>query len=484
MPEVCFGFEVHQPYRLNRTFAPDRRVRKEDLEKLYFDTMKRAVLDRICEKCYRPATEILLEKLDAGFGCAFSFSGTLIEQLERWNPDILALFGHVARHRNTEVLGQTYYHSIAGCFHTKAEFEEQVRMHADLMHDIFGLRPTVFENTEFTFNNQIAATVRDLDYRGIFTEGVDRILGWKSPDYLYQCGDLPVLLRNIRLSDDIAFRFAKTDWDKYPLRADTYAGWLAASPGEIINIFLDYETFDEHFWKESGILNFLHFLPEEMEARNVRTILPSQVLERFPVRDTIDVPETISWADVEKDASAWMGNERQLTAFSAIQKAKTFAIDKNMWRYLQTSDHFYYMASKYGTSGEVHTYFSHHPPDEAFRTYMKILADFEARSIRFMKNRRSAKALRTLPFEEAFHFTGPGGYIGYTAFNLDQFSDLLSVVPGDSIAFHQERGDFANWAQDVLGDEQLARSFGTTPDRNSLLAIVQEHREQLWSHVT
>ena len=197
--------------------------------------------------------------------------------------------------------------------------------------------------------------------------------------------------------------------------------------GDLTSIFIDYETFGEHFWKETGILNFLSYLPPELEKRGVRTTLPTEALDNYPPVGTIDVRDTISWADIEKDASAWMGNERQHTAYSAIQKAAAFAKDKAIWRYLQTSDHFYYMASKFGTCGEVHNYFSHHEAEDAFRTYMAILADFENRNIRFMKNKQSAKTLRTLTPEEAFHFSSPSGYVGYAAYSLDA---VLRPAPG------------------------------------------------------
>ncbi len=432
----------------------------------------------------RAGHRIILEKLDEGFHCAFSFSGTLIEQLEKWQPDVLSLFEQVARHRNSEILGQTYYHSIAGCFGDKSEFIEQAKMHTDLMYDLFRIRPTVFENTEFTFNNQIATCAKEMGYVGIFTEGVDRILDWRSPHHIYTCEDMPVLLRDIQLSDDIAFRFGNQSWDKYPLTADTYAGWIAGTAGDFVNIFLDYETFGEHFWKETGIFNFLSYLPSELEKQGVRTILPTEALETHLPVGTVDVHDTISWADIEKDASAWMGNERQHTAYSAIQKAAAFAKDKTIWRYLQTSDHFYYMASKYGTCGEVHNYFSHHEADDAFRTYMAILADFENRNIRFMKNKRSAKTLRTVPPEEAFHFASPYGYVGYAAYSLDQLCDLLRVVPGDSIAYHQERGDIAHWIEHTLKDEKLATDVMGRTDRQELITLLNERRELLWSRLT
>ena len=483
MPKICIGFEVHQPYRLNRQFSSVPKMKKKDLFDHYFDGLNKEILLRIAEKCYNPATRIILEKLDEGFACSFSLSGTLIEQLAAWSPETLALFEQVAQHRNTELIGQTYYHSIASCFSDKSEFREQVKMHSDLMFEQFLVRPTIFENTEFTFNNEVAATIKDMDFAGIFTEGVDRVLGWRSPNYLYRCQDIPVLLRNTTLSDDIAFRFANHTWEKYPLTADTYADWIASSAGDIVNIFLDYETFGEHFWKETGIFEFLRSLPGELSQRGVEPVLPSRVVSMSKPVGEIDVHETISWADIEKDTSAWMGNERQRTAFHAIQAAKPYAADKHIWRYLQTSDHFYYMASKYGSCGEVHTYFSHHEAEDAFKTYMRVVADYELRNIRVTKNRKSAKTLRTLPPELAFHFAGPTGFIGYSSYNLDQFEEQLYIVPKDSIIYHQEREDFSRWINDVLEDPRLAESIRGMTERHELTGLVKERREQLWSHL-
>ena len=483
MPALSIGFEVHQPYRLNRHFAQDPKVKKKDLVNLYFDEVNRELLLRIAEKCYIPATTMILDMMDEGFSCAFSFSGTLLEQLEKWSPDALALFGQVATHRNAEILAQTYYHSIASCFHDKTEFADQVRMHATLMHELFHAEPTVFENTEFTFNNEIASHIRDMGFAGIFTEGVDRILGWRSPDYLYTCRDIPVLLRNTRLSDDIAFRFANRSWDMYPLTADTYARWVAQSPGDVVNVFLDYETFGEHLWPETGIFEFLRHLPGELARQGVPTVLPSKVLAEYSPVGTINVFETISWADIEKDTSAWMGNDRQRTAFQAIETARTFAKDKQVWRYLQTSDLFYYMASKYGSCGEVHSYFCYLEGEDAFKTYMRILADYEERNIRFMKNRKAARTLRSLSPETAFHFNSPSGFIGYTAYSLDQFCELLPVVAKDSIQHHLERGDFTRWIADVLDDAMLAERIKDCTERQDLTNLVCEWREHLWSHL-
>jgi len=483
MCKICLGFEVHQPYRLNRHFAPEKKLKKKDLFDQYFDTLNREVLLRVADKCYNPATRIILEKLDEGFSCSFSISGILIEQMEKWSPDTLALFSQVAQHRNCEIIGQTYYHSIASCFADKSEFCEQVRLHSDLMYDRFRVRPTIFENTEFTFNSQIAETIKEMDFAGIYTEGVDRILGGRSPNHIYACRGIPVLLRNVTLSDDIAFRFANRSWERYPLTADTYADWVAGSAGDVINVFLDYETFGEHFWKETGIFDFLRALPGELEKRGVKSVLPSDVVAAHPPAGNIEVHDSISWADLEKDTSAWMGNDRQKTAFFAVQNARPYAVDKPLWRYLQTSDHFYYMASKYGTCGEVHAYFSHHDADDAFKTYMRVLAHMEERNIRVMKNRRSARTLRVLAPEDAFHFAGPAGFIGHTAYSLDQFEELLHVVPKDSIQYHVGRGDFVNWITTVLEDQKLAEAIGGLTERHDLAKAVKERRELLWSHI-
>src|SRR5512136_1552779 len=483
MPALSIGFEVHQPYRLNRNFTPDPKVKKRHVQNLYFDEINRDLLLRITEKCYIPATTMILDMLDEGFSCAFSFSGIIVEQLEKWSPDTLALFEQVARHRNAEILAQTYYHSIASCFHDKTEFVEQVKLHTTCMHELFHAEPTVFENTEFTFNNDIAGCVRDMGFCGIFTEGVDRILDGRSPNYLYTCREIPVFLRNTPLSDDIAFRFTNRLWDKYPLQADTYARWVGESQGDVVNVFLAFESFGEHMEPETGIFEFLRHLPGALSEQDVPVVLPSKVLADYSTVGTIDVPETISWADIEKDTSAWLGNERQRTAFHALESARVFAHDKHIWRYLQTSDHFYSMASKYGSCGEVHSSFCYPSGEEAFRTYMRILSDYEERALRYTKNRRAARTLRTLSPATAFWFNSPSGFIGHTAYNFDQFCELVSLVPGDSFQYHLERGDFTRWIEDTLGDAELAERAGDCTGRQEFSNLVCERREQLWSRL-
>lgn len=479
MVKLCMGFEVHQPYRLDPGFMPggSKGMSPKDA---YFSVKNKEILDRVCHKCYLPATRIVLDLLDEGFRCSFSISGTLVEQLERWNPDTLALFSEVARHRNSEMVCQTYYHSVAGLFDDLTEFENQVKLHRALMQEIFGVRPEVMENTEFMFNNSIAEAAKKLGFKAIYTEGVDRVLRWRSPNYVYACNGIKVLLRNFPLSDDIAFRFTNRAWSEWPLTADKYATWIASSPGDYVNVFIDYETFGEHQWTETGILEFLKWLPGECKARNVEFAKPSEIAS-LDAMEELNVDETISWADVEKDATAWLGNQMQYVAFKEIQRAKMFAKEPDIWRYLQTSDHFYYMASKFGSCGEVHSYFS---PEactntEAFDNYMRVLSDYEHRESRKLKTRQTAAELCALPPEQAFRFCNPVAYTGFSAYGLDDFADLLNYVPGDSLNYHLQRNDFQMWIESVLKDKKLAEEVSRCQNRIELLEVVEQRRKEL-----
>ena len=322
MVRLCMGFEVHQPYRLNPAFEPGRVKRGRKPEEAYFSDSNKEILLRVCDKCYLPATQLMLELLDEGFKCAYSLSGTLVEQLERWSPDVLDLFRQVARHRNAEMLSQTYYHSIASLFDDGlAEFQEQVQLHRRLMKDVFGVETQVLENTEFIFNNAIAASAARMGFKAAYTEGVDRILGWRSPNYVYSCRDMKVLMRNFPLSDDVAFRFPNRGWPEWPLTADKYASWIAASQGDFVNVFVDYETFGEHQWVDTGIMEFLRWLPRECTDRDVAFATPSEIAELEP-KEELRFDETVSWADVEKDVSAWLGNTIQHTALKRYSMPK------------------------------------------------------------------------------------------------------------------------------------------------------------------
>lgn len=394
--DVCLGFELHQPYRLDRRFSKDQAegVQPEKLFEVYFDNeWNRKILRRVVDKCYLPANEILLKNIDrfededSKFKVAMSISGILIEQLNKYYPEALDSFRRLSKRKSVELLGQTYYHSLASLYSIdREEFVDQVRMHKDCMDNIFARTPKIFENTEFIYNNSIAKTVEGLGYEGIFTEGAERVLGWRAPNYVYKSvgSDIRIFTRNYRLSDDVGFRFSDRRWREWPLTAGKYAAWLSEVRGQCINLFMDYETFGEHHWPESGIHEFLRWLPSEVLARdNLRFVNPSELLEHDPV-DVFNVGDydTVSWAGEERDTSPWLGNELQRICYRSLKNLEwpvKKSGDRNLlriWRLLQISDHLYYMALKGGAAGEVHSYFSQQTAKEAFRAYSRIVSDF------------------------------------------------------------------------------------------------------------
>jgi len=399
MPSVCFCFELHQPKRLKKGFSLFNSIKKtSDLERFYFDSeLDRKILHRVAQKCYYPATEILINAIEEHkkkFRFSMSLTGVFLEQCERYEKDFVELLRELNGTGCVEFLAETYYHSLASIYPDYGEFEEQVEMHEEAIKSIIGARPRTFRNTELIYNNSIAKKVWEMGYETILTEGVDRVLDWRSPNYVYRAktADIKVLMRNYRLSDDIAFRFSSRNWEEYPLFADKYAYWLEKTEGDVINIFIDYETFGEHHWKESGIHEFLRYLPSEiLKKNNLETVTVSEATERYEARDVIDVfeiGETISWADTERDLSAWLGNFMQKSAFEEIKSVETAVKtvgDKeivDIWRNLQTSDNFYYMSTKGLGPGEVHSYFSHFStPYQAYVTFMNVLSDLKARII-------------------------------------------------------------------------------------------------------
>ena len=399
-----FVFEVHQPHRLRKNLHWEnklfKRAKKEELFDYYFDNdVDREIFDRAARKCYFPSNQIILETIDAHRGenrpvkFSFSISGVFLEQCEMFNPDLLESFKQLAATGSVEFLNQTYYHSIASLYPEKDEFIEQVHMHQDIVRSLLGYEAKVFENTELLYNNAIAKTVDELGYRGIYTEGVEKILGDKSPNYLYTSKgtkNIRVFLRNYKLTDDIGFRFSARWWSEWPLTADKYARWLAQTTGDCINIFPDYETFGEHHWPETGIHDFLRHLPEEiLKWGNLRMATPTEVVNSYKPRGVLDVPEshgTVSWADIERDSSGWLGNTMQWAYYTSLQRVKPLVHEAQemewlkLWRNFQTSDHLYYMFTKGGGPGEVHSYFSpFESPLNAYVAAQTSIEDFEAR---------------------------------------------------------------------------------------------------------
>lgn len=380
MTSICFYFQVHQPLRLNKFNIFDSNISYFD------DNRNRQYFERVAKKCYLPTNNILLDlvkKNDGKFKIAFSLTGVFLEQCQKFYPEVIDSFKDLAKTGNVEFLNETYYHSLAALFSIK-EFKEQIQLHRKTIYDLFKQKTDVFRNTEAMYSNDIAKIVEGLGYKGIITEGHESILGWRSPNYLYNpkgCDNLVALLRNYKLSDDIGFRFSAKWWEEHPLTADKYAAWLSNCEGQCINLFIDYETFGEHQWEDTGIFNFLKYLPEEvLKYRNLDFKTPSEVVKANKPVGTIDVPYVLSWADIQRDTSAWLENDMQKLAFEQMAKLEKHIMNNpnllHTWRLLQTSDHFYYMCTKWFADGDVHKYFNpYQSPYDAFINYMNILQD-------------------------------------------------------------------------------------------------------------
>lgn len=415
MTYLCLMLEIHQPMRLNRSFPYERPKRIADgnsvLDRYFDERLNREVFLKVSKKCYHPTFSALLDLINSTtntvspFKVALGLSGPFLEQAAKYEPPLLDHLRKLVASGRTEVLGGTYYHSLASIFPSDlTEFAEQVKEHREYVRRLFGIEPKVFENTEFIYNNTIAKVVDSLGFKGMLTEGVEAVLGWRAPTYVYACmgvEGLKLILRHYRLTDDVGFRFSQRGWDQYPLTADKYASWLAATPGDVILIGLDVETFGEHHWQETGIFDFLRHLPLEIaRRRHLEWALPSEVIDNVPSSGVILVPEmrTISWADVEKDVTAWIENPMQRISFDRVAGIRSYVREigdagiTRIWRLLQQSDHFYYMSTKSGGPGEVHTYFSPYTSaSEAFAVYDSVFADFEGRVATIVQRIRKSK---------------------------------------------------------------------------------------------
>jgi alpha-amylase len=389
MASVCFYFQLHQPNRLRRYSVFDTDAR-------YFDEARNAEICRkIASKCYLPANRLLLDlidRYDGQFRVAFSMSGVILDQLEAYAPEVVDSFGRLNDTGCVELLAETYYHSLAFLY-SRDEFAEQVLLHRRRMRERFGVEPKVFRNTELIYSNELAHFVSQLGFKTILAEGADHVLAGRSPNVVYRppdCPDTSLLLKNYRLSDDIAFRFSNQDWAEWPLSAEKFARWvdrINRDDGYTVNLFMDYETLGEHQWAETGIFEFFEQLPEQVLAsgnNDFRT--PSQIAAAHPPADRLDVPHMISWADTERDLSAWLGNAMQANALHELYRAEAeIKAQKNPalltdWRKLQSSDHFYYMCTKYFADGDVHKYFNpYESPYDSYINFMNVLNNLRAR---------------------------------------------------------------------------------------------------------
>ncbi len=389
MIPVCLYFQVHQPHRLRRYNYFD--VGRE--HRYFDDDANREILAKVSERCYRPATAMLERLLEAHprFAVAFSLSGCLLEQLAAWAPDTLEGFRRLAAHGGgrVEILAETSHHSLAWLASVD-EFAAQVELHRQAIAEIFGQEPTVFRNTELIYSDALAAFLEERGYRGVLADGVEPLTGPRSARRVYRAATprgLPLLLRDYRLSDDIAFRFSNREWSEWPLTPEKYDRWVSRLEGDVLSLFMDFETFGEHQWKETGIFEFFEAWAGRHLAHDGAAFLtPSEAIARLPAADRLSAPRTLSWADEERDVSAWQGNDLQrdalkrLFALEGRVKASASADLRSDFRRLTTSDHFYYMATKAAEDGKVHAYFSpHESPYEAYIAFMHVLSDLERR---------------------------------------------------------------------------------------------------------
>ncbi len=394
MLTVCPYFHVHQPHRVKRY-----RVFDIGRDPHYFnakddtDLNNEKVLYKVAEKSYLPTTAALGELLarHPEFRFAFSFSGTVLDQFEAYAPHVLRAFQELVKSGRVEILADTYYHSLA-FFYSRAEFERQVALHEKRVKELFGVTPRVFRNTELSYTNDLAKWCDEKGYLGIMAEGWDPVLGWRSPNYVYRpvgTKNIKLLLKNYKLSDDIAFRFGNRSWESWPLTAETYARWVHAHHGDghTINLFMDFETFGEHQWEDTGIFNFLRALPERLLAHGDTSFkTPTETVLAYDAVGEIDVPHILTWADTDRDLTAWVGNDIQRDAIASTYGMEEDVLKTNdpvlieNWRKLTTSDHCYYMCTKWFNDGDVHAYFSpYESPYDAYIAFMNALSDLQLR---------------------------------------------------------------------------------------------------------
>ncbi len=392
---IILYLHAHQPYRLRHYTVFDISSTSDYFNADGHDNYdSKRILQKVADKSYLPTNRKLIQLLHKHpeFCLNLSITGTLLEQLEQWSPETLDSFKELIATGRVEIAAETYHHSLA-FFHSISEFEAQVQMHREKVQQLFGVTPKVLRNTELAYNNELALWAENAGYKGILAEGWDSALGWRSPNFMYRpsgTNSISLLLKNYKLSDDIAFRFGERTWSEWPLTADKFTHWLdQTNPADMFNLFMDYETFGEHQWEDKGIFDFLEHLPAIWLKNPNNTFMTfSQAIEAYPPVDSIDMPNTVTWADTERDLSAWVGNPMQRQAISALYSLGEQIIQSDDWQLIedwrraQASDHFYYMCTKWFSDGDVHAYFSpYDSPYEAMINFMNVYHDLRSRLI-------------------------------------------------------------------------------------------------------
>lgn len=394
MRAICLYLHIHQPIRYreysifdvgnNSNYFNDDYNSRQNNERIF---------KKVAKKSYYPMLRLLLKNMEIypDFKVSFSVTGTWLEQAEKWEPELIDIIRTMVNRGQAEIVGETYYHSLA-FFYNLDEFNDQVKLHEQAIERFFGVKPKVFRNTEFSYNDALAHWADEKGYRAILAEGWDKILEWRSPNHVYKpagCQNLKLLLKNYRLSDDIAFRFSNRGWNEWPLTVPKYQNWLNESclNGNLVNLFMDFETFGEHQWQDTGIFDFFDtFVKSWLSEYENKFVTVSEAAELEEPQGEISMPETVTWADTERDLSAWLSNSMQESAEKQIYDLRERILNTENseliadWRRMTTSDHPYAMCTKYWNDGDVHAYFSAYAsPYEAFMYFMNVLRDLEYR---------------------------------------------------------------------------------------------------------
>lgn len=395
MRSVVLYLHMHQPWRLKHynIFSVDHDHDYWTEKDWYAGTNNERIFKKVADKSYRPMLALLEKciKKYPGFKFSLSITGTFLDQAEKWAPDVIETLQKLTKTGRVEIVAETYYHSLA-FFYDREEFETQVKQHQERIHKLFGVKSQVYRNTELSYNNDLAKWAEEFGFKGILAEGWDKILEWRSPNFVYRpsgCKKLKLLMKNYRLSDDIAFRFSDKHWKEWPLTVNKYMKWVETDTlrGPLINLFMDFETFGENIWEDTGIFKFFEsFVNEWSKDRDNNFMTVSEACDSAEPTAEISMPWTVTWADTERDLSAWLGNSMQHEAMKALYELKPEVLstgDRKLiedWRRLQTSDHPYYMCTKYFNDGDVHAYFSpYDSPYDAFLYFMNSLRDIRGR---------------------------------------------------------------------------------------------------------
>lgn len=394
MRAICLYLHIHQPIRYREYSIFDVSNNSNYFNSDYDARQSnQRIFDKVAKKSYRPMLDLLEAKMNEypNFKVSFSITGTWLIQAEKWAPDLIEKIKQMVKRGQAEIVDETFYHSLA-FFFNREEFEDQVRLHTEKIEEVFGVKPQVFRNTELSYNDELAKWAEKKGYKGILAEGWDKVLGWRSPNFVYRpagCEKIKLLLKNYRLSDDIAFRFSNRNWSEWPLTVKKYQNWIDNDclRGNLINLFMDFETFGEHQWADTGIFNFINeFISSWLSEYDNKFVTISEACDLMEPVDEVSMPKTITWADTERDLSAWLSNSLQNSASDAIYELRERVLNTgdskliSDWRLLTTSDHPYSMCTKYWNDGDVHAYFSAYAsPYESFMYFMNILHDLEYR---------------------------------------------------------------------------------------------------------